>query len=109
MTVQERASDAELVQEIKHYETMAADAYEWSDYDAMRLSMLRELAARRERELVVGDCWPEGVAVVRVANAAPGYEWMAFDSAGKHHDLMGKHRAHNATLAGLLREMGGVE
>jgi len=45
---------------------------------------------------------------VRVPNAALGYEWMAFATAGKGHDLLGQQKVHNSTLVGLLQAMGEV-
>jgi len=56
----------------------------------------------------IDELWPEGISIVRVPNAALGYEWMAFATAGKGHDLLGQQKVHNSTLVGLLQAMGEV-
>lgn len=57
----------------------------------------------------IDEFWPEGVAVVRVPNTVDGYEWMAYACTGKGYDLLGEHRAHAATLAGLLRKLHDLQ
>jgi len=53
----------------------------------------------------IDELWLEGISIARVPNAAPGYEWMAFATAGTGHDLLGKHKAHCVTLPGLLNKL----
>ena len=57
----------------------------------------------------VEELWPPDVSIARIGNAAHGYEWMAFETSGVNHDLLGAVQAHAATLPELLKALGGED